>query len=213
MIDNKPVIIFGANHIGKNAIEIFNSNRQMIYCLLDDDKELHGQEIGDISVLSNCDDRGYIKFIGNKCDAFIASDDNKYRKSLIEMIVDERKVMPVNAIHDQANIAPSSELGYGNFVGLGVQVNAFSKIGNHVILQSGTVIDAEVNISDFVQIGIGANIGANVTIGENAFIGSGVTIIPGVKIGKNARIGTGSVVIADVEKNDTVFGNRAASVK
>jgi len=212
MIDNKPVIIFGANSIGKNALDIFNSNNQMIYCLLDDDKELHGTEIGDVSILSNCDDRGYIKFIGNKCDAFIASDDNEYRKSLIEMIVEERKVMPVNAIHNLANVSPTAQLGYGNFVGLGVVINAFAKISNHAIIQSGATIDAEVNIGDYVQIGIGSNIGAQVTLEESAFVGSGVTIVPGVKIGKNARIGAGSVVITDVKDGDTVFGNPAASV-
>ena len=213
MIENKPVIIFGANHIGKNAIDIFKSNNQMIYCLLDDNKELHGQEFGDVSILSDCDDRGYIKFIGNKCDAFVASDDNKYRKSLIDIIVKERKVMPVNAIHEQANVSSSSQLGYGNFIGLGTQVNAFAKIGNHVILQSGTVVDANVTIEDFVQVGIGSNIGANVTIEENTFIGSGVTIVPGVTIEKNTRIGAGSVVVADVKKGTTVFGNPATPVK
>ena len=213
MIDNKPVIILGAGTIGKLALDIFNSNNQIIYCFLDVNKELHGTELNDISILSNCDDRGYIKFIGNKCDAFVASDDNKYRKSLIKLVVEERKVMPVNGIHQLANVSPLAELGYGNLIGMGTQINAYTQLSNHSIIHSGVTIDVETKIGEYVQIGIGANIGANVEIEEGAFIGSGVTIVPGVKVGKNSRIGAGSVVIADVKKNDTVFGNPASSIK
>jgi sugar O-acyltransferase (sialic acid O-acetyltransferase NeuD family) len=213
MIDNKPVIILGAGTVGKLALDIFNSNDQVIYCFLDDNKELHGTEINDVSILSDCDDRGYLKFIGNKCDAFIASDDTKYRKSIAETIIKERKVMPVNAIHNLANVSPLSSVGYGNMIGMGALINAYATIGHHNLINSGVIIDAEVTIGNFVQIGIGSNIGANVEIAEGAFIGSGVTIVQGVKIGKNARIGIGSVVIADVAKDDTVFGNPAASVK
>jgi sugar O-acyltransferase (sialic acid O-acetyltransferase NeuD family) len=213
MIDNKPVIILGASTIGKLALDIFNSNEQLIYCFLDDDKALHGTELNDVSILSDCDDKGYIKFVGNKCDVFIASDDNHYRKSITETIIKERKVMPVNALHKLANISPLAEIGYGSLIGMGCQINAYAKIENHTIINSGVIIDAEASIGDFVQIGIGSAIGANVEIGEGAFIGSGVTIVKGVKIGKNARVGIGSVVIADVKKNDTVFGNPAAAVK
>tara|TARA_B100000809_G_scaffold51612_1_gene46884 strand:+ start:204 stop:848 length:645 start_codon:yes stop_codon:yes gene_type:complete len=213
MIDSKAVIILGAQTIGKLALDIFNSNEQVIYCFLDDNKELHGTEINDVTILSDCDDRGYLKFIGNQCDAFIASDDNNYRKSIAETIVKERKVMPVNAIHKLANISPLASVGYGNMIGMGTQINAYTKISNNSIINSGVTIDAEASIGDFVQIGIGSNIGAKVDIADGVFIGSGVTIVQGVKIGKNARIGIGSVVIADIKSNDTVFGNPAASVK
>ena len=213
MIDNRPLIILGAETIGKLALDIFNSNEQVIYCFLDDNKELHGSEINDVTVMSDCDDRGYLKFIGNKCDVFIASDDNNYRKSISEIIVKERKVMPVNAIHKMANISPLASVGYGNMIGMGTQVNAYSTVANNTIINSGVVVDAGASIGEFSQIGIGSNIGANVEIADGVFIGSGVTIVQGVKIGKNARIGIGSVVIADVKENDTVFGNPAASVK
>lgn len=212
MLEAKPVIILGANSLGKLALDVFESNRQVVYCFLDDDKELHGQEIKEVSVLSDCDDRGYLKFIGNKCDAFIASDDNKYRKTLVDNIVKDRKVMPVNAIHNYATVAPTAELGYGNFVGQGASINAFAVIDNHVIIQSGTVIDANVKVEEFVQIGIGSNIAAGVTIKEQAFIGTGVTVVSGVTIGKGARVGAGAVVVADVADGDTVFGNPAKSV-
>ncbi len=213
MIDNKPVIILGAGTVGKLVLDIFNSNEQLTYCFLDDNKELHGTEINDVSILSDCDDKGYLKFVGNKCDVFIASDDNNYRKSTVKTITKERKVMPVNAIHNLANVSPLADIGYGNMIGMGTQVNAYVSLANHSIIHSGVTIDAEAKIGNFVQIGIGSNIGANVEIEDGVFIGSGVTIVQGVKIGKNSRIGIGSVVIADVKAEDTVFGNPASSVK
>lgn len=208
-----PVIIFGANGLGKAALDIFQQNGVVVYCFLDDDKTLHGTEIDSIAVMGATDDDGYLKFIGKKCEAFVAFDDNKLRKNVVEMIVDRRKVMPVNCVHSQSIIATTATIGYGNFINAMVRVGAFANIGQHCLIHSGAVIEHEVRLGDFVQIGAGSVINAGVTIEDGAFIGSGVTVVSGVTIGKGARIGAGSVVISDVKKNETVFGNPAQSVK
>ena len=207
-----PVIIFGAGSIGKAAMEIFESNDVSIYCFLDDDESLHDTEINNITVLGKTDDPNLLKIIGNKCEAFVAEDDNDLRRSLIEMLNKERKVMPVNGIHNNAVIASTASLGHGNFINAGVQLGAFTEIGNHCILHARATVEHEAKVGDFVQIGAGTVINAGVQIEEGAFIGSGVTIVSGVKIGKGARVGAGSVVIADVKSNLTVFGNPAQAV-
>ncbi|MGB3180120.1 MAG: NeuD/PglB/VioB family sugar acetyltransferase [Cyclobacteriaceae bacterium] len=211
-MDN-PVIIFGAKGVAKPAMEIFKSNGVVIYCFLDDDKSLHGQEIDDVSILGRTDDDGYLKLIGKKCEAFVATDDNALRKSLTKMLNTKRKVQVVNAVHQATSIAPSAAIGHGNFVNAGVTVGAFSKIGNHCLLHSHSTIDYEATVGDFVQIGGGVVIGSGAVIENEVFIGSGATIIPGVKIGKGARIGAGSVVIGNVKAKQTVFGNPANPVE
>ncbi|WP_109833066.1 acetyltransferase [Reichenbachiella versicolor] len=211
-MDN-PVLIFGTGGLGRAALEIFESNGNIVYGFLDDDKSLLGTEIDNIPVLGRTDDNEFIKLIGKKCEAFVASDDNKLKKSLAKMLKEKRKVMPVNGFHSSASVAKSANLGHGNFFNGGSTVGAGVEIGNHCILHSGATVDHNCKLEDFVQIGAGASISANVEIGEGAFIGTGVSIIPGVKIGKNARIGAGSVVIADVEKGKTVFGNPATVVE
>lgn len=210
---NNPVIIFGANGLGRVALDIFTSNKVVVYCFLDDKDELHNKEINDIAILGRADDEGILKYIGKKCEAFIASDDNKYRESLVEMLKSKRKVMPVNAIHKQSIVSELAFIGYGNLISAGAVVNANARIPNHCILSSNVVVDFDCELGDYVQIGTGSVVNSGVKIGKGAFIGSGVTIVSGVKIGEKARIGAGSVVISDVNEGETVFGNPAKLIE
>lgn len=208
-----PVIIFGAAALGRAVKEIFDSNGNVVYGFLDDDKTLHGKEIDTVTVFGSTDDDGFLKLIGKKCEAFIATDDNKLRKNLVKMLQEVRHVQPVNAFHKSAVIPPSVFVGHGNLIDMGVLIGAGAKVGNHCLLQAGAVIGAEASLGDFVQIGSGTHINSNVTIEDEVFIGSGVTIVAGVQIGKGARIGAGSVVIASVKAGETMFGNPAQKVK
>ncbi len=205
-------MIFGAGGIGLAAYEIFRSHELMIYGFLDDRNELHGKEIDEVLVLGSTDDDGYLKYIGQKCEAFVATDDNKERKSIVKMLNDRRKVMPINAVHKNASLSGSTDISYGNFIDDGSVLGAKSVIGNHNLIHSGVVIEYEAEIGQFVQIGAGSVIGAGSKIEDEVFIGAGVVIVPGITVGKNARIGAGSVVVENVEDNSTLFGNPAKPV-
>jgi sugar O-acyltransferase (sialic acid O-acetyltransferase NeuD family) len=206
-----PVIILGAKGLGKAALDIFKSNGVDVYCFLEDDTTLHNSVIEDIPVIGKTDDDAYLKILGKSCEAFIASDDNKYRMTLTELLL-ERKIMPVNAIHKAAYIASSASIGHGNFIGAGAIINSYAKISSHCIIYSNAVVEFESEMEDFVQIGAGAIINPGVKIAKGAFIGAGAIIVAGVTIGKNARIGAGSVVISNVNASATVFGNPAQPV-
>lgn len=212
-MNKKPVIIFGANELGIAAKEIFDSNGMVVYCILDDAEEKQGLQVGEVSVLGKTDDQGYLKFIGNKCDAFVAFDDNRLKKATVKMLNNARKVMPVNAIHQQAYVPQSAFIGYGNFINAGALVGTNAKVANHCIINSNVVIDHHASLGDFVQIGAGSIINSGVAIEKEAFVGSGVTIVSGVTIEKGARVGAGSVVISSVKAGETVFGNPAAPVE
>jgi len=209
----KPVIILGAKGIAIPALEIFNSNKIDVYGFLEEDKELYGKEINSVSVLGHTEDDGFLKLIGQKCEAFVAVDDNSYREFLVKLLNERRKTQPVNAIHETAYIATDAAIGHGNFINAKVSIGAAASVGQHGIFHTNCSIEHQVEIGDFVQIGAGSVINSGVKIEDAAFIGSGVTIVSGVKVGKNARIGAGSVVIADVPANTTVFGNPAAPIK
>lgn len=210
---DKPVIILGAKGIAIPALEIFNSNKVVVYGFLDEDKKIHGNTINTVGVLGHTEDESFLNLIGKKCEAFVAVDDNSYRKFLVKLLNEQRKVQPINAIHETAYISSDAELGHGNFINAKVVVGAGAKLGHHGIFHTGCSIEHQVEISDFVQIGAGSIINSNVKIEEGVFIGSGVTVISSVNIGKNARVGAGSIVIADVPAGDTVFGNPAAAIK
>lgn len=209
----KPVIIFGAKGIAQAALEIFESNHVVVYGFLEEDQALHLSEISGVPVLGDPDDHGFLKLIGQKCEAFVAFDDIKLRENRVDYLVETRKTMPVNAIHQRAYITPSAAIGHGNFINIGAIVGPKAVIGSHCILHAGALVDQGAELADFVQIGAGSIINAGVKIDQHAFIGSGATIVAGVNIGAKARIGAGSVVIRDVAKGETVFGNPAEKVK
>jgi FlaA1/EpsC-like NDP-sugar epimerase len=45
-----PVIIFGANALGRAAREIFETNEVVVYGFLDDNKKLHNTQVDEITV-------------------------------------------------------------------------------------------------------------------------------------------------------------------
>lgn len=210
---NNPVIIFGASSIGRLAKEIFESNGVVVYGFLDDDKKLHKTEIDEVQVLGATDDQGFLKLIGKKCEAFVATDENKLRKGLTKMLQEVRHVQPMNAVHQKANVSKRASIGYGNFIDTDVIIASGASVGSHCLIQSQAYIGMDTTLGDFVQLGIGSKISAGVKIEDETFIGSGVTIVSGVTIGKGARVGVGSVVIASVKAGETVFGNPAQPVK
>ncbi len=211
-MDN-PVIIFGANYLGRMANEIFKTNGVEVYGFLDDDAKLHNKEIDEVMVLGSTDNDGFQKLIGKKCEAFVAIDDNRVRKTLTKQIQERRHMQPVNAIHEKVFLSPLSVIGHGNFIYAGVVLMPGTTMGSHCVLHTNVSIGVGASLGDYVQVGAGSTINTEVVVEEDVFIGSGVTIVSGVTIGKGARVGAGSVVVASVGAGDTVFGNPAQAIK
>ena len=207
-----PVIIFGAGSLGAVALDIFNRNEVVVFGFLDDNEKLHNTEIGAVTILGATDDEGFTKLIGKKCEAFVALEETSLRENVVEMLLKQRKIQPVNAIHDTAVVSKMAMIGHGNLIAPRVVINARADVGSHNIIQAGSIIEADAQIGDFVQIGAGSIVGTGVKIGDKAFIGSGVTIVAGVTIGKKARVGAGSVVVENVAAGATVFGNPAKKI-
>lgn len=207
-----PVIILGANYLGRQAKEILESNGNVVYGFLDDNKNLHNTEIDNVTVLGSTDDENLLKLIGKTCDVVIALDENSVRKTLVKMFNKDYKVQPVNVIPQTANIPTSTDMGHGNIIDHGVKFGPGSSLGNHCIIQTNAVIATETRIGNFVQVGSGSIINAGAEIEDEVFIGSGVIVVSGVTIGKGARVGAGSVVIGPVKAGETVFGNPAQKV-
>jgi len=208
-----PVIIFGANSLGRIAKEIFEQNKVVVYGFLDDDKKLHTLEVDDVVVLGGTDDEVFLDLIGKKCESFVATDDNRLRKNLVKMLNDVRKVQPANAIHSGATVSLRSEIGHGNLIDNRVTLNVGSQVGHHNIFNVGCAVGVGTSIGDFVQVGAGTTIGHDAVLEDEVFVGAGATIVSGVVIGKGARIGAGSVVVASVGAGETVFGNPAQKIK
>jgi len=207
------VLIFGASLLGKAALEIFLSNRVVVYGFLDENVSLKGTEIDEVTILGSPDDEKLLSILDKKCDAFLSYDDNRLKKSFVKLLAENHKAVPINAIHHNVSIAKTAILHHGTFIDAGSIIGAMAHIGNHCILHAGVIVGHGTHIGDYTQIGAGSIINTGVVIEEGAFIGAGSVIVSGIKVGKNARIGAGSVVIQDVQAKETVFGNPAKELK
>ncbi len=207
-----PIIILGANALGKTALDIFQLNDILIYCFLDEDESLHNQEIFEIAVMGSPSDDGFLKYIGKKCDAFVAATDAQERRQWVELLSKRRKVVPVNAIHPKAIVAQHAQVGEGNLVEAGVVLGTDTSVGNHTLIRANATLAAECRIADYVTIGANCSIGERVEIGEQTLIGAGAIVMPGVKIGSHAQVAPGSLVMQNVDDEQTVFGSPAKAV-
>jgi sugar O-acyltransferase (sialic acid O-acetyltransferase NeuD family) len=135
--------------------------------------------------------------------AIVAIGDNAVRK----LVAGRTEHAFMNAIHPSVILSSFATMGVGNMILHGVIVQASTRIGNHVIVNTGARVDHDNVIGDFVHIAPGAVLCGTVEVGEGTLIGAGATVLPGKKIGSWAVIGAGAVVVRDVPDRAIVAGN------
>ncbi len=203
-----PVIIIGANAVGRVAASVLSAQGLVVYGFLDDNEKLQGSDLDNVAVLGKTDESKFLKLIGKKCDVFFASEEAKVRKFYFEKFENEQ-IYPINIIDKSAFIASGVILGHGLLIQAGAVISAGADLSNCINIGAGAVVEAQTCLKDCVNIGSGAVVGEGVVLEESVFVGAGAVIVSGIKVEKNARVGAGSVVIENVGKGKTVFGNPA----
>lgn len=118
-----------------------------------------------------------------------------------------------NAIHPSALISSYASLGTGNMILHRTVIQAQARIGNHVIVNTGSQVDHDCVVDDYVHLAPGVVVCGTVRIGQGAFIGAGATVIPGRTIGAWATVGAGAVVIRDIPDYAVAVGNPAKIIR
>lgn len=131
--------------------------------------------------------------------------DNKLREVIFNKYL-SKGFNIINAIHPKSIIAKSTIMGKGVVIFPGVILNPEVKLGNNVIIATGSTIDHETIIEDHCLISAGVTIGADTKIGEETLCALGSKIISAVSIGNKCLIAAGAVVVSDIEANSKVFG-------
>lgn len=209
------VVGLGAGGHAKVVIEILRlMGEYEIVGLLDPKRQLWGTEVLGIPVIG---DDGLLPKLysdGVRC-AFIGVGhvgDAQPRKRLYEM-VRAQGFRVVQAIHPQAIVSPSVEIGHGATIMAGAIINAGARLGKNVIINTGAIVEHDCVIGDHVHIATGARLAGGVYVGTQAFIGMGCSIVQNVRVGCNAVVGAGAVVIEDVPDDVTVVGVPARPCK
>jgi sugar O-acyltransferase (sialic acid O-acetyltransferase NeuD family) len=131
-----------------------------------------------------------------------------HNKTRLNLMTELNSIHPpwVNIIHPRAVISPYAELGLGSVVFAGVVVNAMTKIGRGVILNTGATLDHDCIIEEAVHICPGSHIAGQVRIGALSWLGIGSTVKQCLTIGSEVMVGAGSVVIQDIPNNQLAYG-------
>ncbi len=208
MLDNKNAIIGYSGHayvvaesyLSKgnsleyytNIIKVDNNPFNLVYLGCETDSNFQGWDMK----------LSYILGIG----------ENNLRYKIAKLLLSNSKIIE-SVIDSNSIISKRANIGIGVFASKGVLINAFSKIGDFTILNTGCIIEHECEISTAVHIAPGAVLAGNVKIGERSFIGANSVIKEGVEIGDDVIIGAGSVIINNISSNTKIVGNPARIIK
>lgn len=191
------MILYGARGQAKVIYDLILSNNQLLEYLVDDNPPETFFHHLDVYLPKN-------ELIEGK-KVIIAIGDNMKREKIYHKIKDMCEF--VSLVHRSAYVSRFTEVGNGTVIMPKVCINAEVKIGNHCIINSGSIIEHECVIEDFVHISPNASLAGNINIGKGSHIGLGANILQGINIGKNVIIGAGSVILQDVPDNAVVVGN------
>lgn len=113
------------------------------------------------------------------------------------------------AVHAQAIVSPSAEIGAGCIVNAGAILLPNCRLERHVIVHSGAVIEHDCVLGEGANVAPGVNLAGRVRVGRGAYLYTGCMVLPKVEIGARAVVGAGTVVLGNVPEGGRVVGNPA----
>lgn len=171
-------------------------------------KVLRVPVLGDDELLSKLYDQGVRHaFIG-----LGTVGDTRPRRQLYEK-ARAQSFQIVQAIHPQAILSPSVEIGHGPTIMAGAVINANARLGDNVIVNTGAIIEHDCTIGDHVHIATGARLASTVHVDGGSHIGLGASVRQCIRIGRNAIVGAGAIVIENVPDNVVVVGVPARTMR
>ena len=85
-------------------------------------------------------------------------------------------------------------------------VNPGAVIGEHCIVNTGSIVEHDNQIENYVHISVGAKLAGTVTIGENTWVGIGAVVINNLTVCGDCMIGAGAVVVRNITESGTYVG-------
>ena len=194
-ITNNTMVFYGASGHATVVVEAWISSGGKVTAIFDDNEKI--KELLHFHVDGKYDHSKYPNEL-----VFLSIGSNSVRKRLATRL--QRSFGKI--IHPDTSISPSASLEEGSVVMAQVALNAQSKIGKHVILNTSSSIDHECAIDDFVHISPGVTLCGGVRVGEGTHLGAGSTVIQNITIGRWAVIGAGSLILENVPDYAVVVG-------
>ncbi|MCG5078782.1 acetyltransferase [Paraburkholderia tagetis] len=209
----KNIVIVGSSGHAKVVIDIVErASRYRIVGLIDSFSAVGSETLG-YKILGNELALPNIIKTQQVAGMLIAVGDNYARCDLRNRIASIAPHLPlVSAIHPQAAIARSAQIGAGTVVMAGAVVNADSVIGESCIVNTKASLDHDGKMAPYSSLAPGVVTGGNCRLGNISAVGIGAILKQGITIGEHSVIGAGAVVLQDVEPYVVAYGNPAKKV-
>lgn len=202
------VIGLGAGGHAKVVMDILRlTNSYELFGLLDIRQDLWGVEVsgvpvlGDDTCLRELHERGIRHaFIG------LGHTGNAGPRTQLYEKAHAHGFQLVPALHPDAVVASSVEMGEGPTVMAGAIINADARLGDNVIVNTGAIVEHDCVIDDHAHVATGSRLASSVHVEEGALVGVGASVRQLIRIGRNAIVGAGAAVVEDVSDDVVVAG-------
>ncbi len=202
--------IIGTGSQARYIIEICKSHK--IMGLIDIlDRNNAEKVINGVEVICHLDEID-TKLDPSSLEIIVAYGDNKTKEEIVVNLL-KKNYKFATMVSDKAYVSSNTEIGHGCIINPNVTIMPNVKIGNHVIIHSGSVIEHDNEIEDYANISPGVITAGYVKIGKGSYIYTRAAMIPRVKIGKNVIVGAGALVLNDVPNDTVVVGVPAKIIK
>lgn len=213
----KTTYIFGCGAHGRTVLDILRAAGAEDVCFIDDSPQMAGLNVNGITVFGSLEKLSNNLAPSDNVDTgatagFLVALGRPQMREAVAKKIEAAGLPFANAVHPQAFVAASAEIGVGNMIAAQAVVNSNARLGNHIIVNTGVVLEHDDSIEDYATICPGAQVGGRVHLGKGAFVGTGAIILPRLRIGEGAVVGAGALVTHDVEPHTLVYGSPARFV-
>jgi sugar O-acyltransferase (sialic acid O-acetyltransferase NeuD family) len=116
----------------------------------------------------------------------------------------------ISYVHSGASQCGPVEIGENCFILENVVLQPFVRIGDDVVLWSGSIVCHDSVVGDHCFVAARVTISGSVKVGPYCFLGAGSTIRDGLTIAPGCIIGAGAVVVKEPRVQGVYLGTPAA---
>jgi sugar O-acyltransferase (sialic acid O-acetyltransferase NeuD family) len=198
------LVIVGAGGHGKVVADIALKNGYTDIRFVDDNS------VGDcmgFPIIGKCCD---LENLSEECTEFVIGIGNN---AIRKLIAEKYELNWATLIHPSAQIGFNVEIGKGTVVMANTAINTCSKIGEHCIINTGSIVEHDCVLENYTHVSPNAALGGTVHVGSLTHVGIGATVKNNIEIYSECTIGAGAVVIRNINVSGTYVGVPANNIK
>lgn len=186
----RPLVIVGAGGHGAVVGDCVDPAQFVLIGYLDERRPVGAAVTCDQYVLGSIKDLPQLTRLHEGLAGVVAIGDNAVRRCTVERAC---QIAPdlhwATIVHRSAVISQTSRLGPGCVIAPGALVNCRTRLGEHVLINTGSIIEHDNVFGDFASTGPGVVTGGGVVVGQLSHLGIAATIKHGIRIGANCVVG------------------------